>query len=340
MLELIFCVAAELLMEVYVSGFAASYVPPEFATRSQKAFMRIAKAFAAIPKMQSTDTLSNGMTAMSLDSETAELLKSVKLPPRPSEITEETEVLALERQFQLAESDLESASSSDSESSPTGYSTPQATLANASGQFIRDPSELLRLHTNLSDRLRPFWSRSLANRRIRLSVYSTNPRTNAFLPEQNPETKPIFVHTMNTDQQGSFEAKMKIPWSDICEDPGALQIAFGDAEEDFQLYVEAELIPPDMLASDSSSMYEPIARSLLIVPVTQSRVRLISDIDDTIKMSNILGGARTIFRNVFVKHLEELVIRGMGNWYTGMWSRGVRFHYVVRWFNSFIESTF
>ena len=52
------------------------------------------------------------------------------------------------------------------------------------------------------------------------------------------------------------------------------------------------------------------------------------------KMSNILGGARTIFRNVFVKHLEELVIRGMGDWYTGMWSRGVRFHYVVRWFKS------
>jgi hypothetical protein len=56
---------------------------------------------------------------------------------------------------------------------------------------------------------------------------------------------------------------------------------------------------------------------------------LISDIDDTIKYSNILSGARSVFFNVFVKDLTEALIPGMPEWYNEMWHRGVRFHYVV-----------
>jgi phosphatidate phosphatase APP1 len=57
---------------------------------------------------------------------------------------------------------------------------------------------------------------------------------------------------------------------------------------------------------------------------------VISDIDDTIKYSNILSGARSVFFNVFVKELHEILIPGMPEWYNQMWQRGVRFHYVVR----------
>lgn len=56
---------------------------------------------------------------------------------------------------------------------------------------------------------------------------------------------------------------------------------------------------------------------------------LISDIDDTIKFSNILSGARSVFFNVFVKELHEALIPGMPEWYNALWTRGVRFHYVV-----------
>ncbi|KAH9072238.1 hypothetical protein EDB83DRAFT_2517013 [Lactarius deliciosus] len=45
-------------------------------------------------------------------------------------------------------------------------------------------------------------------------------------------------------------------------------------------------------------------------------------------MSGVTRGARTVFRNVFVKDLNENVIPGMGEWYSKMWSLGVRFHYV------------
>jgi phosphatidate phosphatase APP1 len=53
------------------------------------------------------------------------------------------------------------------------------------------------------------------------------------------------------------------------------------------------------------------------------------DIDDTVKLSNILSGARAVFHNVFVKDLRDNVIPGMGPWYMNMWKRGVRFHYVM-----------
>lgn len=56
-------------------------------------------------------------------------------------------------------------------------------------------------------------------------------------------------------------------------------------------------------------------------------VSLISDIDDTIKMSNILGGAREIFRNTFVRELADLSIEGVKEWYSDMHAMGVSIHY-------------
>jgi phosphatidate phosphatase APP1 len=79
----------------------------------------------------------------------------------------------------------------------------------------------------------------------------------------------------------------------------------------------------------------PAVPQNMSIPITHSPIRVISDIDDTVKLSNILGGARAIFQNVFVKDLKESIIPGMGEFYTKMWERGVRFHYVVsfRWFH-------
>jgi phosphatidate phosphatase APP1 len=73
----------------------------------------------------------------------------------------------------------------------------------------------------------------------------------------------------------------------------------------------------------------PIAKASERVPLTYSPIRVISDIDDTVKLSGVHCGARAVFHNVFVKDLEENLIPGMGEWYSEMWRRGVRFHYVV-----------
>ncbi|KAH7170177.1 hypothetical protein EDB81DRAFT_636925 [Dactylonectria macrodidyma] len=56
-------------------------------------------------------------------------------------------------------------------------------------------------------------------------------------------------------------------------------------------------------------------------------VSLISDIDDTVKRSNILGGAKEIFRNTFVRDLSELTIDGVKEWFNRMHDMGVSMHY-------------
>ncbi|KAK0389010.1 hypothetical protein NLU13_2587 [Sarocladium strictum] len=56
-------------------------------------------------------------------------------------------------------------------------------------------------------------------------------------------------------------------------------------------------------------------------------VSLISDVDDTIKSSNISGGAREIFRNTFVRDLGDQMIEGVKEWYNQMHDLGVSIHY-------------
>lgn len=56
-------------------------------------------------------------------------------------------------------------------------------------------------------------------------------------------------------------------------------------------------------------------------------VSLISDVDDTIKHSNISAGAREIFRNTFVRDLNDLTVDGVKEWYTRMHDLGVSIHY-------------
>ncbi|KAM0482337.1 hypothetical protein ACHAPX_002854 [Trichoderma viride] len=56
-------------------------------------------------------------------------------------------------------------------------------------------------------------------------------------------------------------------------------------------------------------------------------VSLISDIDDTVKMSNISAGAKEIFRNTFVRELADLTIDGVKEWYGKMQGLGVSIHY-------------
>ncbi|KYK56423.1 actin patch protein [Drechmeria coniospora] len=64
------------------------------------------------------------------------------------------------------------------------------------------------------------------------------------------------------------------------------------------------------------------------IHVTEPRgVSLITDIDDTIKHSNISGGAREIFRNTFVRDLDGLTVDGVREWYGRMHELGVCFHY-------------
>lgn len=90
--------------------------------------------------------------------------------------------------------------------------------------------------------------------------------------------------------------------------------------------------PPSLHLSPPFSRFLMPTRTTytrITTPITHTSIRVISDIDDTVKHSGVTEGARIAFHNVFVKELKDSVIPGMGEWYTNMWNKGVRFHYVV-----------
>ena len=189
----------------------------------------------------------------------------------------------------------------------------------------------------------PFWSSALSNRTIRVSLYASEDAASiaqALGDEahdyDDPRLLPVASRTVTTAQDGSFQVKFGVPWDVLRQHPGGSEVAFGDATTEHDFFVLADLLPPPppppnsavphpVLMSDTS-----VSRAQIKIPLSYTPVRVISDIDDTVKMANVLAGARAIFYTVFVQSLSEIVIPGMGDWYTKMWQRGARFHYVVR----------
>ena len=92
----------------------------------------------------------------------------------------------------------------------------------------------------------------------------------------------------------------------------------------FSIRASLDFVPTAIrvLASEKLSATEK-------VHITEMKgVSLISDIDDTIKHSAIASGAREIFRNTFIRDLQDLTIQGVKEWYTKMATLGVQMHYV------------
>ncbi|KAI0077768.1 hypothetical protein K474DRAFT_1684169 [Panus rudis PR-1116 ss-1] len=327
-------------VDVFVSGFASKLSGPGFGTRAGKTFLRLAKSTS---------------TNYSEPRYSEDLLDVSQLPPRPDDMTDEAELKALEQQMRDLEVESQhSSSSSVSSSSSTAPGDP----SNGNGVLS---DNLRKWHSNLEARLHPFWSSALSGRTVRLSLYTSDPTAYAQYssPPLNdidacddmPECRPIAAREVMTAQDGSFQVKFGLAWEEMCVHPGGVHIAFGDPEREVEFWVVASLMPnpsrpptpsynnpqkpyghnPSFSSTSQhyfSSSRPPTVTTSISIPLTNTTVRVISDIDDTVKNSGVLMGARAVFHNVFVKELEESVIPGMGDWYTSMWKRGVRFHYV------------
>ncbi|KAF9482532.1 hypothetical protein BDN70DRAFT_929916 [Pholiota conissans] len=342
-------------LEVFVSGYAISYRSPENASRSQRAFMRLAKGYAYLPKLVESvaDVHANTSSLARLTPSTEELLAKVALPPRPTEITDDYDVETLDRTLRLAKTSAEanhsntSSPSSSIEDLPGSEGAGKSTVPppGISGYNGSMPIDVIRrLHANLERRLQPFWSSVLPNRTVRLLVFASphNEQTeysSSNLGESDDEISSdierglLAYQDVTTSADGSFQVKFKVSWEDLCYHPKALHIAFGETITEHDLLIVARLLPSAGVAHnplEANSLpheFTPFT-SLSRIPITHSPIRVISDVDDTVKLSGILLGARAVFHNVFVKDLKDNIIPGMGEWYTHLWEKGVRFHYV------------
>ncbi|KAL2388400.1 hypothetical protein RJ035_003280, partial [Blastomyces gilchristii] len=73
---------------------------------------------------------------------------------------------------------------------------------------------------------------------------------------------------------------------------------------------------------------ENLSATKEVTIIEPTGISLISDIDDTIKHSAIASGAKEIFRNTFVRNLEDLTVLGVKDWYSKLTEKGVKVHYV------------
>ncbi|KAL6307238.1 hypothetical protein BKA93DRAFT_95384 [Sparassis latifolia] len=338
-------------VEVFVSGFASRSSGLGFGSRSGRAFLRIAKGYAALPKLApvGVPVIRNATDSRAVED------SNLYFPDEMDEgaIAEQldNEVRDLDPLEEDGASSTAAGLAEPMSFSYTGGSRNHPLNSPASPNSIPRPktparfltADLQRWHANLEARLYPFWSSALSARTIRVSLYTMDPTvfesdnqaacSNA--AEDGIERRPIAIRDVLTAPDGFFQIKFNIPWDTMCTHPGALEIAFGDAALEYNLFILAELFPPISSTPSAHTTVQPpryfpypSATTSLSVPLTYSSVRVLSDIDDTVKLSNMLCGARTVFRNVFVKDLRDSVVPGMGDWYMRLWNRGVRFHYV------------
>lgn len=179
---------------------------------------------------------------------------------------------------------------------------------------------------------------------------------------QDVGLEPLSTQYVTTSPQGFFQATLSVPWDRLATHPPSLHVAFGDRDIEYPVVVQAEMwAPPPNSSSPASAVPSPNQRNngsrsrphifsesslafasasspqlvspdpgppavkdriTVSLPIPHVPVRLISDIDDTIKHAGVLQGAKNVFRNVFVRHLEDLVVRNMVDWYKNLWQKG------------------
>ncbi|KIM20202.1 hypothetical protein M408DRAFT_334076, partial [Serendipita vermifera MAFF 305830] len=309
---------AGFVLDLHIAGFASSLRPPEQATRSAKAFMAIARRMAALPPLP--PNAAPYVSQPQFSASTQDILRSQV----PEEEREAEELQALKAELEEIPPELRPSISREMAAAP--QSVPM------------ELDQLRRMHANLDMRLQPFWASGVPNRPVILTIFSAEEedkdqviQATSYSPLK-PGIRPLFTIQTSTDAQGTFMQQISIPYETICTNPHGLGIAFGEYHTEPKLIIQAELKPqPQPINLLESSEYFDTPKTIathISVPISNHRVRVISDIDDTVKTADVLSGVKKIFNNVFVKGLEELVVPGMSTFYQKLHDRGVRFHYV------------
>ncbi|KAK4689792.1 pre-60S factor REI1, partial [Tremellales sp. Uapishka_1] len=365
-------------LHISTLGFCTFVRDPSSISRTQRAFMRLAKSFAALPRLPPTPV----QTAL-----------ASSLPRHmPRSTDNPTNSLAGQRPKDVAFESLQRVRDSTSTAPPSSASL-RPTLSRrstvSSDVAFSNSEELSAAHENLDLRLRPFWSNVLPSRRIALSIYTVPllASRESSLELADPEDEPLLRTTFTTNSQGHFAHTLVVPWERICTHPPTLPMVFPQTATEISnswgLYVKAELLAecgPNGLRPSSrdvpnESSFErgtsvgtvdgnqeraatsffsrseipnrndgdgseemglmglgrtEIESSTVTMVSSAGGVRLISDLDDTIKHSDILAGPREVFRNVFCRPLEDICVPDMDKLYRSLAQAGLSgLHFVL-----------
>ncbi|KAK0553736.1 hypothetical protein OC846_002394 [Tilletia horrida] len=230
---------------------------------------------------------------------------------------------------------------------------PRANLNWPSGSGVwteRSFDQLVTLQQNFDARLRAFWTFRVPDRTIWIeilpifegedeqdvtfeppstSVRETGPESQK--PSTASNSRPLLAVTkVISSTTGQFSEKFVIPWEKV--DAYCRQFYSGEAgttvrrpENIIGLKKRAVLRVPGSASQPGRWIATDLDDDEDAVPA----VRVISDVDDTVKRSDVTQGVRKIFHSVFVKPFEEVQIPGVADWYRTLRREAqTRFHFV------------
>ena len=219
-------------------------------------------------------------------------------------------------------------SSFSSMPSPTTSSTLGGSLYWNSRSF----DELHQLHANLNQRLKSYWVYRSAGVDVRIEVA---PVIRGAVAQNEAGERILLAATrLTTDSTGQFSHRLVVPWhmlSSFCAfHTSSLQAQPHDIEA---IEVRASLAPSQDVSNATTEFTEPLGATqwarYQLEEDGNRKVRIISDIDDTVKHTGVLHGVKRVLRNVFVLPYHECEVPGVSRWYHAMTKAGAGLHYVT-----------
>lgn len=197
----------------------------------------------------------------------------LELSPEDAEAELERELMALE--LSERQSDIHP---------PAPRSSNSSRQSSISVGSASDAADLSVLHANLRERLRGFLAQKLGGRHVRVTVR-----------DGSPSGPMLSTGLLLTGEDGTFRHTLPI------------LVPAGERWEGRKLVVECELQlePAEERGVERTGDSLSDASSLEIFPT--GSIRVVSDLDDTVKHTQVLAGTRQILRNVFTRPYDECV---------------------------------
>ena len=153
------------------------------------------------------------------------------------------------------------------------------------------------------ERLAPFIARSVAGRLVTIKVYAPSPNNTDLSSRQI-----IAQRQFLTNDYGHFMGRLIV------------------SPPQNQTPPETWTVTATLSSTKEDSAAISVREEVKFIP--EHGISVISDIDDTVKHTSILSGARELFRNTFVRDLGSMSVDGVREWYSQMIDLGVQIHYV------------
>ncbi|CAO1616959.1 unnamed protein product [Jaminaea pallidilutea] len=189
----------------------------------------------------------------------------------------------------------------------------------------RTLDEVHELTANLNQRLTDFWIHRVADRRLRIEVQgefeeaaSRGDNVDSEQASQwSTEWRTLLAQDLTSDNNGMYRLKVNMgPVGVFGEKLTSLRCrAVLSEDNDNNVVVHPE--------TDWSPLHLPPYRQRSS-PNQGPQIRLISDIDDTVRLTNVTSGLKNVFRQVFILPHSETAVPGMSDWYHGL----LRHHHV------------